>query len=488
MSEHKNPNVIVVYADDLGYGDLSCYGAEDIHTPHIDALLEHGVQFLDGYSTSAVCTPARYSLLTGEYPFRNSKTYILPGDAACIIPKDKKTLPKVFKDAGYKTAIVGKWHLGLGDGNINWNKEIDHSPVDVGFDYSYIFPATNDRVPCVYLKNNMVVNLEENDPIKVAYTQDCPFDTIDTATKNPEKLRMVHSHGHDKSIVNGVGRIGYMTGGTKAIWKDEDLAENFLAEVKDFIYANKEKPFFLYYALHQPHVPRLPKPQFKGVSSLGPRGDVILELDWCVGEMVAHLKSLNLLEDTIIVFSSDNGPVLDDGYKDDAVSLNGAHLPAGALRGGKYSKFEGGARIPLIVSWKSHITRQKSTALVSQVDFFASFANMLKIDLADDEAIDSENMIDTLLGKSLVSRKEILAESVNKGTFLRQGKWTYLLPSDGPSINRHTNTELGNSLNHQLYNMTFDIGQRKNLAFYYPEIVKKMEARIHEIHTSTQTR
>lgn len=488
MHENNPPNVIIVYADDLGYGDISCYGAEDIQTPNIDALVENGVKFLDGYSTSAVCTPARYSLLTGEYPFRSSKTFILPGDAACIIPKDTKTLPKVFKEAGYKTAIVGKWHLGLGEGKIDWNKEIEYTPNDVGFDYSYIFPATNDRVPCVYVENNKVVNLEENDPIEVAYTADCPFSNIDTSTKNPEKLRMVHSHGHDQSIVNGVGRIGYMQGGEKATWRDEDLAENFLGKVKDFICTNKEKPFFLYYSLHQPHVPRLPNEKFKGASKLGVRGDVILELDWCVGEMVAHLESLQLLEDTIIIFSSDNGPVLDDGYKDDAWDLNGAHLPAGPLRGGKYSKFEGGARIPLIISWKSHIASQNSPALLSQVDFLSSFANMLQVPLADSDAVDSENMIDAMLGKSQTSRKEILADSANKGTFLRQGKWTYLLPSTGPSINLHTNTELGNSLDHQLYNMTFDVGQRKNLASDYPEIVKNMEARIHEIKASIHTR
>jgi arylsulfatase A-like enzyme len=333
MSANKTPNVILVYADDLGYGDLSCYGGVGVETPNVDRLLENGIKFTDGYSTSAVCTPARYSLLTGEYPFRNPKTHILPGDASCIISKEKLTLPKVFKSAGYNTAVIGKWHLGLGEGNLDWNEEITHTPNDVGFDYSFIFPATNDRVPCVYIENRRVKGLDPDDPIEVSYTDECPYEDIVTATKNPELLRMKHSHGHDQSVVNGVGRIGYMRGGRDALWRDEDLTEDFLHRVKGFISANNKNPFFIYYALHQPHVPRVPNPRFVGASGLGPRGDVIAELDWCVGELVSHLETEGLLEDTIIIFSSDNGPVLDDGYLDDSPRLNRAsrHKPAGPL-------------------------------------------------------------------------------------------------------------------------------------------------------------
>ena len=485
----NRPNVILLLADDLGYGDLSCYGGVGVETPNIDALLEHGVQFCDGYSTSAVCTPARYSILTGEYPFRNPNTRILPGNAPCIIEKEKGTLPKIFKKAGYRTAVVGKWHLGLGNNDLDWNKEISHTPNDVGFDYSYIFPATNDRVPCVYLKNRLVENLDATDPIEVSYEKECPFDDIVTSKKNPELLRMLHSHGHDNSIVNGVGRIGFMRGGKKAVWRDEDLAERFLEEAKGFIAEEKEKPFFLYYALHQPHVPRVPNERFVGVSGLGPRGDVIAEMDYCVGELMAYLKQENLLENTIVIFSSDNGPVLDDGYMDDAVRQNrmAFHHPAGPLRGGKYSRFEGGARVPMIVSWKSHITPSKSHALVSQVDFAASFAKMLHVDL-EDWAVDSQDMLDVLLGKTVKGRTEIFAESEDKGYFLRQGKWTYLPASDGPEYELYTNTELGNSRDPQLYNMEYDVGQRENVAQIHPDVTEKMEQRIKEIEKSSKTR
>ncbi len=488
----KKPNIVVIYADDLGYGDVSCYGAADIQTPNIDKLAENGIQFTSGYSTSAVCTPARFSLLTGSYPFRNKDTQILPGNAGCIIPKDCRTLPKILKEGGYTTGVVGKWHLGIGDGTrengVDWNQTVDHTPNDLGFDHSFIFPGTNDRVPCVYLKNRNVLNLDPNDPIEVSYAQECPFDDIVTYAKNPEKLRMESAHGHNHSIINGVGRIGFMRGGEKATWKDEDLAERFLAEAKGFMDSSKEKPFFLFYALHQPHVPRLPMERFKGKSKLGVRGDVILELDWCVGEITKHLEEKGILEDTMIIFSSDNGPVLNDGYKDGAVEDNGIHRPAGGLRGGKYSKYDGGARVPFIVSWKGQQMPRKSDAILSQVDFSASFASMLGITLGENDCPDSENMIDLLTGKNDVGREETLFESMNKAMVLRRGQWEYLEPSAGAVIAVNTQIELGNAPEPQLYNMLYDRGQREDVMAEYPEIGKEMAEAIEKIKKSVKTR
>ena len=485
----NQPNVILLLADDLGYGDLSCYGGLGVRTPNIDALMEEGIRFSAGYSTSAVCTPARYSLLTGAYPFRNPDTRILPGDAPCLIGKDQGTLPKIFREAGYRTAAVGKWHLGLGNHDLDWNREISHTPNDVGFDFSFIFPATNDRVPCVYLRNRLVENLDPDDPIEVSYAAQCPYDDIPTATRNPEMLRMLHSHGHDNSIVNGVGRIGFMRGGEKARWRDEDLSDRFLQEAEGFIEECGEQPFFLYYALHQPHVPRVPNPRFVGASGLGPRGDVIAEMDDAVGRLTAFLGEHGLLENTIVIFTSDNGPVLDDGYHDDAERLNrmAYHRPQGPLRGGKYSKFEGGARVPFIVSWKSHLRQSVSDALISQVDLCASFAAMLGVQLHD-WAPDSLNMLDALLGKAMTGREEIFAESANKSYFLRQGIWTYLQPSGGKARHPHTGIELGNSHDPQLYHMLYDIGQRENLADAYPALVARMEQRIRDILASERTR
>ncbi len=485
---NKKPNVIVIYADDLGYGDLSCYGAEDIKTPNVDKLIENGIRFNSGYSTSAVCTPARYSLLTGSYPFRNPYTKILTGDAKCIIEKDQMTLAKVFKKADYNTAVIGKWHLGLGNNDLDFNKEISHTPNDLGFDYSFIFPGTNDRTPCVYVENKTVLNLDPNDPIEVKYVQDCPFDDIDTYHKNPEKLRMISSHGHNNSIINGVGRIGYMRGGKKALWKDEDLAETFLGKLKDFISDSGENPFFAFYSLHQPHVPRVPNPKFVGATNLGPRGDVIVELDWCVGELQKFLEEKGLIDDTIIIFSSDNGPVLNDGYYDDCVEKLGTHKPAGPLRGGKYSKFEGGARVPFIVSWKNNIKSTTSDAIVSQVDMVASFASILGVQLTGNEAPDSLDMSDLILNKSCIGREEVLFENVNKAMVLRRGKWSYLSPSEGKFLIKSTNTEVGNTKDKMLFNLQYDLPQKSNIYDEYPQIADDMSNRIEQILSSEKTR
>ena len=350
MNEQRN--VIIVYADDLGFGDLGCYGSHQIETPNLDRLCREGLKFTNAYATSAVCTPSRYSILTGRYPFRNSQAHILPGDAGCIIDPALDTMPRLFQRAGYHTGIVGKWHLGLSDGScpIDWNQEINLTPIDLGFDESFIFPATADRVPCVYVEGRSVVNLDPEDPIEVSYESECPFDDIPTYHKNPELLEMESSNGHDMSIVGGIGRIGYMRGGRKAIWRDEDLAETFLGRALQFINESRkeDKPFFLYYAVHQPHVPRVPSARFRGATALGPRGDVIAELDWCVGQLMEELERLNIRDNTMIIFSSDNGPVLDDGYVDGAFELNGTHRAAGPLRRGNWAYLSPSEGLPFI--------------------------------------------------------------------------------------------------------------------------------------------
>lgn len=485
-------NVIIVYADDLGFGDLGCYGSHQIETPNLDRLCGEGLKFTDAYATSAVCTPSRYSILTGRYPFRNSQAHILPGDAGCIIEPELDTMPRLFKRAGYRTGIVGKWHLGLSDGKepIDWNREINLTPVDLGFDESFIFPATADRVPCVYVEGRSVVNLDPEDPIEVSYESECPFDDIPTYHKNPELLEMKSSNGHDMSIVGGIGRIGYMRGGKKAIWKDEDLAETFLNRALRFIDESQEKeqPFFLYYALHQPHVPRVASRRFRGATALGPRGDVIAELDWCVGQLMEELERLNIRDNTMIIFSSDNGPVLDDGYVDGAFELNGTHRAAGPLRGGKYSKFDGGTRIPFIVSCPGLVQRGVSHALVSQADLFASFAHMLGQELAPESAVDSQDMYAALVGEDPVGRKELMVEDVSCGKMLRSGNWTYLSPSEGSPFIGSVQIETGLSMDPQLYNMDYDIGQQENVAWDYMEVVKDMEERLQKIVKSDRTR
>ncbi len=474
---NTKPNVIFIYADDLGYGDLSCYGAKKISTPEVDRLASSGVRFTNGHSTSATCTPSRYAVMTGRYPWRIGAV-ILPGDAAMIVPTDKITLPKVFKNAGYKTAIVGKWHLGLGDAVAkDWNKAIVPSPNETGFDYSFIFPATADRVPTVFLENHNVVGLNSDDPIAVDYHTKVGDDP--TGKEHPELLKMKSSHGHDNTIVNGIGRIGFMSGGKTARWTDEEVSLTFLSKALAFIEENKNHPFFLYFSLTEPHVPRMPATMFKGKSELGFRGDAILQLDWTVGRIMQQLKYSGLEKNTIIIFTSDNGPVLDDGYQDGAVTMNDGHTPAGPLRGGKNSAFEGGTRVPFIISWPGKIRPQVSNALVSQVDFLASFAKMLHQSIPNGQAEDSKNTFPAFLGKSAHGRSQLVLQG--GALSVTKDGWKYIEPHAGPAIYKLVNIESGSSKEPQLYNLKTDIGEQNNLANQYPEKVKELAALLDKI-------
>jgi arylsulfatase A len=476
----QKPNIIYIYADDLGYGDLSCYGATKISTPNIDKLAARGIRFTNAHTTSATCTPSRYALMTGQYPWRKQGTGILAGDAALIVPTNKTTLPSLFKKAGYATAIIGKWHLGLGNEvTKNWNGEIKPGPNEVGFDYSFIFPATADRVPTVFVENHHVIGLDENDPIQVDYSR--PVGNDPTGKDHPELLKLQSSpgHGHNQTIVNGIGRIGYMSGGKKARWADEEISLTFLSKAKNFIRENKTRPFFLYFASTEPHVPRMPATMFKDKSGLGYRGDAILQLDWLVGEIMQQVQAADIEKNTLIIFTSDNGPVLDDGYQDEAVTKLNGHTPAGALRGGKYSIFEGGTRVPFIISWPLKIKPKKSLAIVCQIDLLASFSGLLKQPLPADEAMDSENLLPAFLGMSDNGRS-VLVEQAGTLSIVKDD-WKYIAPSDGIAYEKLTSIETGNSTAEQLYHLKEDIGEKNNLAGQFPEKVKELSALLQKI-------
>ena len=472
-SQTKNksvkPNIVFIYLDDLGYGDLSCYGATAIKTPNIDILANGGVRFTNGYATSATCTPSRYGLLTGVYPWRNKDAKILPGSAPLLIGKEQLTIPKMLKEKGYQTAVVGKWHLGLGTGIVDWNQQLDAGPNDVGFDYSYIMAATQDRVPTIYIENGKVVNLDSKDPIAVNYDKNFPGQP--TGKENPELLSMKWHHGHNSSIVNGIPRIGYVSGGASANWSDVDLADHFLAKAQSYVKSHKENPFFLYYALNQPHVPRTPNPRFVGKSGMGPRGDVILEADFCVGEIIKTLKEEGVLDNTLIVFSSDNGPVLNDGYYDDSVEKLGSHKPNGPLRGGKYSLLEAGTRVPFFTYWKGKIKPLVSDALVCQIDLLESIAKLVNVDV---KSTDSQELLDVFMGKSAIGRTNLVIEANTKTAF-RQGDWMMIPPYPGDPILEEVNIEMGNDKEFQLYNLKKDIGQKNNLAKDQPKKLKELK-------------
>lgn len=329
-----------------------------------------------------------------------------------------------------------------------------------------------------------MVGLDPGDPIRVSYQQ--PLGDEPTGKDHPELLKMHPSHGHDQTIVNGISRIGYMSGGKAARWVDETIADTITGKAVAFIERHKAEPFFLYFATHDIHVPRVPHPRFAGKSGLGPRGDAIVQLDWCVGEVLRTLEKLALADNTMVIFTSDNGPVVDDGYKDQAVELLDGHKPAGPLRGGKYSAFDAGTRVPFLVRWPGRIKPGVSGALVCQIDLLSSMATMNGQKLDSAAGPDSFNVSAALLGKSPAGRDHLVEHA---GTLsLIEGGWKYIEPSKGARFNANTNTELGNDPQPQLYNLKDDLGEKQNLAAERPEIVKEMAAMLAKIRSDGRSR
>ena len=481
-ADNRPPNIIIIYGDDIGYGDLGCYGATHIPTPNLDRMAAQGLRFTDAHATSATCTPSRYSLLVGEYAFRNRRAEILDGDAPLVIDPNRPTLATILKEAGYATASIGKWHLGLGDGNVDWNAEIKPGPLEIGFDVNYIIPATNDRVPCVYMSQRTIDNLDPNDPIRVSFRRrvgDWP-----TGKSHPQKLRYGADGQHSGTIVNGISRIGFQTGGTAALWKDEEMVDIFTERCIRFIEDNKDQPFFLFYPLHQNHVPRLPHPRFIGKSRCGLRGDAVVEADWSVGQILESLEKLGIADNTIVIFSSDNGPIMNDGYDDGVFrDLNG-HDPNGPFHGGKYLPFEGGTRLPLIVHWPGRVQPGVNDALMSQVDLLASLSKLAGAEVPQGEAVDSNDYLATFLGDSDKGRDSLIQKAPNGNLAIRLGEWKYIPAGNRPAWARakHSRPDDPTYTTYpdeaMLFNLNDDPGETNNLAEKHPGLVKRLDMKL----------
>ncbi|MBD3675385.1 MAG: sulfatase-like hydrolase/transferase [Planctomycetaceae bacterium] len=479
---HDQPNFIVIMADDMGYGDLSCYGATELSTPNIDKLASQGMRFTSGYCSASTCTPTRYSLLTGNYAFRKKGTGIAPPNAPAIIKPGTETIASLLKKAGYQTAVVGKWHLGLGgETGPDWNRQLKPGPLEIGFDTCFLLPTTNDRVPQVYVQDHRVPNLDPNDPLWVGNKK--PSEDHPTGITHRDTLKMDWSHGHNSTIHNGISRIGFYTGGHAARFRDEDLADKWVEKSIEFIEANKEKPFFLFFSSHDLHVPRMPHERFQGKTKLGYRGDSIVQLDWCVGELMNTLDRLDLAEETMVVFCSDNGPVMDDGYKDFALQKLGSHKAAGPYTGGKYSIYEGGTRTPFITRWTGHIPVGVSDKMVCTIDLAASFASLVEVDLPSDACVDSFDVSQALLGKPDAQGRDhlIQQDNGNRGNYgFRVGDWK-LQRHDGKTarnvvVERQlTNTKVPKF---QLFYLAEDPAEQQNVIDQHPEVAEQLKEKL----------
>jgi arylsulfatase A-like enzyme len=510
-----HPNILLILSDDVGYGDIGCYGCTHAKTPNIDRLAKEGRRFTDAHSPASTCTPTRRALLTGANSWRQiPASGILPGDAPLGIMPGSVTLPSLLQQAGYRTGVVGKWHLGLGgpaapDGTgqaADWNGEIKPGPNEVGFDYHFIMAATGDRVPTVFVENHRIVGLDPADPISVSYK--AKVGTEPTGKENPDQLKLKHTHGHDMTIVNGVGRIGWMTGGKAARWRDEDMAGTFTQKAIAFLdddKAPKDQPFFLYFATHNIHVPRVPNERFQGTSGHGTRADSIQELDDSVGKVIAALEKSGRLDNTLVIFTSDNGGVMDDGYADFAP---GDYKMNGSLRGTKGTLFEGGHRVPFIVRWPGKVPAgTESAALIAQLDLPASLAALTGVSLPADSCPDSINVLPALLGQSEKGRGQFIAH--NGGTkgplMIREGSWKFIQPGAGAgygapakpanaaskadaAAKAETPKPLPAAPKGMLFNLATDPEEKDNLVNSQPEKLKELQAHLQKARQDGKTR
>lgn len=483
FGEESKPNIIVIMADDLGYGDVGCYGSKTIPTPHLDRMAAEGIRFTSGYSPASTCTPTRYSLLTGEFAFRRKGTGVAPPNSPLVVPVGKPTLPLVLKQAGYRTGVIGKWHLGLGgpDGP-DWNGSLRPGPMELGFDDCFILPTTNDRVPQVFVRQDRVEGLDTSDPLWVGEKK--PTEDHPTGITHRDQLKMNWSHGHNATIHNGVSRIGFYTGGQKARFRDEDLTDHWVTEAKRWITEHQEKPFFLLFCSHAIHVPRVVHERYQGVSGHGPRGDAIVELDDSVGAIRQTLKSLDLDRKTLIVFCSDNGPVLDDGYQDDAIERLGEHDPNGPFRGGKYNVYEAGTRTPLLACWPGTTSPQVSDQVLCSVDFAATFTKLAGATAPEGAYPDSVDLSDLMTGKpNAKGRAHLLTQDNGQsGQFgLREGRWKLIRAPAKKATNvqlRLVPTEIPEW---QLFDLQEDPGESNNVIDKHPDIALPLKRKLQKL-------
>lgn len=475
----EKPNIVLIFADDLGYGDLGCYGATKVKTPRIDSLAADGRKFTDAHSASAVCSPSRYGLLTGSYPLRKNFWGPTPTwTQELTIDPRSLTLPRLLKETGYATACIGKWHLGLGDPKPDWNGDLKPGPLELGFDHFFGNPGVNSYAPFIYVEDHRVVGLDPNDPL-------VPGKASKFIRPFPAK---------------GIGNIG---GADEAhrLYDDEQVGTTLREKSIAWLKRQQEgQPFFLYLATTNIHHPFTPAKQFIGTSECGPYGDFIHELDWMVGGVLNALEEMGVAENTLVILTSDNGGMLNLGGQQ---AWKAGHRLNGDLQGFKFGAWEGGHRVPFLARWPGKIPAGSTSGqLLNLVDLLATAAALTGRELKDGEGIDSINQLESLTGSPAKPPRETMVITPNspKHLGLRKGKWVYIpaqgaggfqggkpgdhLFSDAAALpftaGKHSDYKDGKILPEaapaQLYDLEADPGQERNVFADHPEVVKELEA------------
>lgn len=483
------PNVVLIFADDLGYGDLGCYGATKVQTPNIDRLAAEGRRFTDAHSVSAVCTPSRYALLTGQYPVRADGGKGLWGPAPVTSPllvdTEKTTVADVFKSSGYETACIGKWHLGFGEKNNNWHEPLRPGPQDLGFDYYFGIPVVNSAPPYVYVENDRIVGGDPSDPLvhlgrRAEGTTPITPIPLEAAQRSPNQF----------------------AGAKKAheLFNDYQVGTTLAKKSVEWIDGRKDKPFFLYLATTNIHHPFTPAKRFQGTSRCGLYGDFIHELDWIVGEIVSCLEENGLSDNTLFIFTSDNGGMFNFGGQ---AAFKAGHRQNGDLLGFKFGAWEGGHRVPMIVRWPGKVQAgSTSEQLMGHVDVLATMAALTGQKLDKSQQADSRNMLPAFVGDPQKPIRDHLVLAPRKDTHLsiRKGKWMYIprrgsggfggrKPGDhgfaGPpavSFVGSPNSDIENGKIKkdappaQLYDLEADVKQTQNVYHRQPDVVNELNA------------
>ncbi len=495
------PNVVLIFADDLGYGDLGCYGATKVQTPNIDRLAAEGRRFTDAHSVSAVCTPSRYALLTGQYPLRGNGGQGIWGPAPLISPllidTEKTTIADVFKNSGYNTAAFGKWHLGFKKGANDWQEPLRPGPQDLGFDDYFGMPVVNSSPPYVFVENDHIVGSDPADPLV----------HLGRNAKGATPITPIPPEAAQRSANQFGGAIA-----AHMLYNDYQVGTTLAEKSVQWINASKDKPFFLYLATTNIHHPFTPAKRFQGTSQCGLYGDYIHELDWIVGEVLSCLEENKLVDNTLVIFTSDNGGMFNRGGQ---AAFQAGHRQNGDLLGFKFGVWEGGHRVPMIVRWPGKVKAgTTSNQLLGNVDMLATFAALTGQTLDKAQRADSVNMLPAFVGEPETALREHLVLAPHKGTHLsiRKGKWMYIpgrgsggfggrKPGDhtfaGPpavSFVGSVNSDIENGKIKpaappaQLYDLEADVHQTQNVHNQYPEVVQELKTLLAHYAPSAEKR